>query len=94
MITEIKEPKNIIDIPRISNEDMFESNRENADSKNLNHCPCCGKAITNPQYFVNSIYGGSAYPSTDTNEYDNAWIMGVGSECQKKFPKGYIYTLK
>jgi hypothetical protein len=91
MTTHPKEPNNIISIPRISNEDMFESNRNRADDKNLDHCPCCGKAITNPQYFINSIYGGMAYPSEDKNEYSDAWVMGVGPECQKRFPEGYVF---
>jgi hypothetical protein len=89
---ETKEPKNIIDFPRISNLEMFESNRVRAEDKNLEHCPCCGKAIPNAKFFVNTIYGGYAYPSIDKTEYNDAWVMGVGSECQKKFPKGYIFT--
>jgi hypothetical protein len=32
-----------------------------------------------------------AYPSNDKTEYNDAWVMGVGTECQKKFPKGYIF---
>jgi hypothetical protein len=88
-----KEPKGIIDIPTIDNLDMFERNQERAYQKNLEHCPCCGKAITNPKYFINSIYGGMAYPSDDTTQYSDAWVMGVGSECQKRFPKGYVFTL-
>lgn len=91
-MTTTNEPKNIIEIPTISNYDMFERNQERAYSLNLDHCPCCGKAITNPKYFINSIYGGMAYPSEDKTEYNDAWVMGVGTECQKKFPKGYIFT--
>lgn len=87
------EPKNIIDIPKISNYDMFERNRDKAEEQNFDHCPCCGRAIKNPTYFINSIYGGSAYPSDDKNQYSDAWVMGVGTECQKKFPKGYVFTL-
>jgi hypothetical protein len=90
---ENSEPKNIILIPRISNDDMFERNRDKADEQNFEHCPCCGRAIKNPTYFINSIYGGSAYPSDDKTEYNDAWIMGVGTECQKKFPKGYVFTV-
>ena len=90
---ETKEPKNIIDIPVIDNMDIFERNQEKAYEKNLEHCPCCGKSITNPKYFINSIYGSQAYPSIDKAKYTDAWVMGVGSECQKKFPKGYVYTL-
>jgi hypothetical protein len=88
------EPKDIIDIPVISNDDMFERNREKADSNNLDHCPCCGRAITNPKFFINSIWGGNAYPANDKKEYADAWIMGVGSECQKKFPSGYVFTIE
>ena len=87
------QPTNIINIPRIANEEMFERNQEKAYSLNLDHCPCCGKAITNPKFFFNSIWGGSAYPSTDKAQYADAWVMGVGSECKKKFPEGYIFTL-
>lgn len=87
-------PKDIIDIPVISNSDMFERNREKANSNDLEHCPCCGKAIKNPKYFINSIWGGSAYPSNDNTEYADAWVMGVGTECQKKFPKGYVFTIE
>jgi hypothetical protein len=90
---ENSEPKNIILIPRISNYDMFEANRDRAEEQNFEHCPCCGRAIKNPTYFINSIYGGSAYPSDDKTEYNDAWIMGVGTECQKKFPKGYVFTV-
>jgi hypothetical protein len=88
-----QEPQNLIDIPTITNQDMFESNRERAYSKNLDHCPCCGKAITNPKYFINSIFGGMAYPSSDNNNYNDSWMMGVGSECRKKFPNGYVFTI-
>ena len=91
--TKLTEPKDIIDIPTISNYDMFERNRDNADEKKLEHCPCCGKAIKNPQFFFNSIYGGCAYPSNDKTKYNDAWVMGVGTECQKKFPKGYIFKI-
>ena len=89
--TSTTEPKNIIDIPTIDNMDMFERNREKADSLNMEHCPCCGKVIQNPKFFFNSIYGACAYPAADKNEYNDAWVMGVGTECQKKFPKGYIF---
>jgi len=89
-----KEPANIIFIPRISNDAMFSRNQEKAYNENLDHCPCCGKAITNPKYFINSIYGGGAYPSSDKNKYSDSWVMGIGSECKKKFPIGYIMTEK
>ena len=91
--TEVKEPKGIIDIPTIANYDKFEANRDRADEKGLDHCPCCGRAIPNAKFYINSIFGGAAYPSSDKTEYANAWVMGVGSECQKKFPNGYVFTL-
>jgi len=87
------EPQNIIDIPTIDNWDMFETNRDNADAKQLDHCPCCGRAIPNAKYFINSIWGGCAYPSNDKTEYSDAWVMGVGTECRKKFPEGYVFTI-
>jgi len=86
------EPNGIIEIPTIENYDIFERNRDNADNKCLDHCPCCGKAITNPKYFINSIYGSDVYPAADKNQYNDAWVMGVGSECRKKFPIGYVMT--
>ena len=89
-----QKPTNIIQIPRISNSEMFDRNRERADELNLNHCPCCGKKITNPKYFINSIFGGAAYLAVDKNEYADAWVMGVGSECRKRFPAGYVMTEK
>lgn len=90
--TQAAEPKDIIDIPMIANYDLFERNRDKANENGfVDHCPCCGKAIKNPQFFFNSIYGGCAYPANDKNEYNDAWVMGVGTECQKKFPKGYIF---
>ena len=85
-------PLNIIDIPRIDNYSLFEKNREKANEKDLEHCPICGKGLKNSQYFINSIYGGMAYPSNDEAEYNDAWPMAVGSECKKKFPKGYVYA--
>lgn len=88
-----KTPNNIIEMPRISNIDMFERNSERAYEKGLEHCPCCGRAIPNAKYFINSIYGGDAYPANDKTEYNDAWVMGVGSECRKKFPEGYVFTL-
>lgn len=88
-----KHPDGIIDIPQISNDDLFQSNRDKADEYGLNHCPCCGKAIANPKFFINSIFGGCAYPANDRNEYRDAWVMGVGSECRKKFPQGYVFSI-
>jgi len=87
----MKEPKDIINIPVIENIDMYLSNVDKADSLNLEHCPCCGKVITNPKYFINSIYGGDMYKADDKEIYADAWVMGVGSECRKKFPEGYIF---
>lgn len=84
-------PNDIIDIPRIADSDMFDRNEEKAYDKGLEHCPCCGRAITNPKYFINSIYGGSAYPAADKNIYADAWVMGVGTECRKKFPARYVF---
>lgn len=85
------QPKDIIDIPTISNYDLFEKNKDKANEQGFEHCPCCGKAIKNPQFFFNSIWGSDAYPANDKNIYDDAWVMGVGSECQKRFPKEYIF---
>ena len=86
------EPNSIINIPTISNDEMFEKNCEKAYTNNNEHCPCCGKEIKNPKYFINSIYGGCAYPKHDKNEYNDAWVMAVGTECRKKFPSEYIMT--
>jgi len=91
MTTTTTEPKGIFYIPTIANDDLFERNRDRADQEGFEHCPCCGKAIKNPQFFINSIYGGAAYPADDKNKYNDAWVMGVGTECQKKFPKGYVF---
>jgi hypothetical protein len=85
-------PNKIISIPRIENWEMFEKNQDKAYEKNLESCPCCGKAITSSKYFINSIYGGDAYPANDKNEYQDAWEMMVGSECRKRFPEGYVFT--
>ena len=87
-----KQPIEVIDIPRITNDDLFESNMGKAYEKGFEHCPCCGKAITNPKYFINSIWGGSTYPANDKRQYNDAWVMGVGSECRKRFPEGYVFT--
>lgn len=92
-MTHTSTPTNIIEIPTIDNYDMFQRNQERAYSLNLDHCPCCGKAITNPKYFINSIYGGSAYPANDKTDYSDVWVMGVGSECRKRFPTGYVFSL-
>ena len=82
----------MIDIPKTISDTRFEQNREKADSEGLDHCPCCGRAIHNPTFFFNSAFGGYAYLKHDRTEYTDCWIMGVGPECKKKFPEGYIYT--
>jgi len=81
----------LISIPQTNDFEVFERNRERADRLNLEHCPCCGKPITNPKYFFNSAFGGCAYLACDKTEYSDCWVMGVGSECRKKFPKGYVF---
>lgn len=86
-------PANIIDIPATTTETKREANRDRADQKGLDHCPCCGKAIENPKFFINSIYGGCMYPANDKAQYADAWVMGVGSECRKKLPEGYVFQL-
>lgn len=86
------EPTSIISIPILNDWDQFDRNREKADRNNNEHCPCCGKEIKNPKFFINSIYGGAMYPKTDKNQYRDAWVMGVGSECRKKIPADYIMT--
>jgi hypothetical protein len=89
----------VIPIPVIENQDLFDRNESRAYENSFEACPCCGKAIKNPQYFFHSVYGGMAYiPLTGLGEhsdgqYDNTWIMGVGSECRKKFPQGYIFGI-
>jgi hypothetical protein len=87
-----KTPNGIIDIPQIADYSKFENARDKASENGYEHCPCCGKAIKNPSFFINSIYGGCAYPKADKIEYDDAWIMGVGTECRKKFPVEYVMT--
>jgi hypothetical protein len=86
------EPTSIINIPILNDWDQFDKNREKADRNNNEHCPCCGKEIKNPKFFINSIYGAAMYPKTDKNQYRDAWVMGVGSECRKKIPADYIMT--
>ena len=86
-------PANTIAIPMLTSFEKFEANRDKADSNNLEHCPCCGKAIINPKYFINSIYGGDMYPANDITNYADAWVMGVGSECRKKLPVGYVFQI-
>jgi len=84
------EPNNTISIPILTDWSKFEANQERAYEQNLDHCSCCGKAIKNPQYFIQSIYGGSMYPKADKQFYNDAWVMGIGSECRKKLPIEYV----
>lgn len=87
-----KEPINIIDIPQIA-QAMFKKNQKNYDtnaSDFYGSCPCCGKGIKKPKFFINSIFGAQMYPANDTNEYDDTWQMPVGSECIKKIPTQYV----
>lgn len=81
----------LIDIPKISNDNLYESNLEKAMMNGNSACPCCGKEIKNEKYFINSAFGGMAYLSHDKTEYADCWVMAVGSECAKKFPKGYVF---
>jgi hypothetical protein len=92
MTQESKKPLNIIDIPTLNSFEQFEKNRDKADFNGNEHCPCCGKEIKNPKFFINSIYGGAMYPKFDKTEYADAWVMGVGSECRKKLPIEYVMT--
>jgi len=87
-------PENIIDIPTFNSIEQFEKNREKADISGNEHCPCCGKEIKNAKFFINSIYGGCMYPKFDKNQYADAWVTGVGSECRKKLPIEYVMTQK
>ena len=87
------EPKGIIDIPSIDDKHKLMVNKEKAMMKGDDFCPCCGKSLPNPKYFINSIFGGAMYPANDKNVYNDAWEMGVGSECRKKIPEGYLFTL-
>jgi hypothetical protein len=87
-------PLNIINIPTFNSMEQFEINREKADMNGNEHCPCCGKEIKNPKFFVNSIYGGCMYPKFDKNQYNDAWVVGIGSECRKKLPVEYVMTEK
>ena len=91
-MTTQQKPSNIIEIPKTSDFDTFEINQNRAYDKGLEPCPCCGRGIKNETYFINSIYGGEAYPSKDKNQYEDAWEMVVGSECRKRFPEGYVFT--
>lgn len=81
-------------IPEIDDRDLFEKRRDKAWEQDLEACPCCGKALKDPKYFINSIYGGEYYPADDLNEYDDSWVMPVGTECRKLFPPGYVFRWK
>lgn len=87
------EPKNIISIPKMENAVLLENNK-NAYEKNYSkfygQCPCCGKGIAEPKYFINSIWGSDMYPANDKNEYDDAWAMPIGNECKKRIPQEYL----
>jgi hypothetical protein len=88
------EPKNIISIPRIESK-MFAKNQEKyyANQESFyGTCACCGQGIKEPKFFINTIWGGDMYPANDTNEYDDAWAMPIGSECVKKVPTEYRIT--
>jgi hypothetical protein len=93
MFNNIKEPSSLIQIPIIDNYELYKSNRGKAERKNLEYCPCCGKAIKKAKFHINSIYGGMAYPASDKDTYSDSWVMAVGTECRKKFPEGYVFTL-
>jgi hypothetical protein len=86
-------PNNIIDIPLLNDGDRFDKNREKAESNKNDYCPCCGREIKNPKFFINSIWGGNMYPKHDKVQYPDTWVMGVGSECRKKLPADYVMTL-
>lgn len=89
----MNKPEDIIDITMIENLDLYYSNVDKSDSKKMDHCPCCGRILKDPKYGINSIYGGCMYKADDKGTYSDAWVMGVGSECRKKFPEGYVFKL-
>ena len=94
-LAKIVAKENIIDIPMIKDLNRFDKSRNRAEKAGFEHCPCCGKAIKNKKYFINSAYGGSAYPAKHKEEnISDCWVMAVGSECRKKFPKGYVFQNK
>ncbi len=94
METKSNKPNQIIEIPTLNSFEQFEKNRSKAEMFGEEHCPCCGKLLLNPQYFVQSIYGGSMYPKSDKNFYNDAWVVGIGSECRKQIPTEYLMTQK
>lgn len=87
----------LINIPQIDDDKRYRRNEENAYKNGFDACPCCGRAIKNPQYFFHSAFGGMAYiPSTGLGtehdgQYPDTWIMGIGTECRKKLPSVYIF---
>lgn len=88
------EPKNIISIPRIAN-DKYTKNQSKYYNNQVSFygsCACCGQGIKEPKFFINTIWGGDMYPADDTNEYNDAWTMPIGSECVKKVPTEYTIT--
>lgn len=91
---ELEEKFGMLDIPEIDDYQRYEHNKEKADERHLEHCPICGRAIPNPTYFFNSAYGGAMFVATeDADLYADCWVMGVGSECRKKLPKGYVFEI-
>lgn len=91
---ELEKKLKLITIPMIDDYELFEKRRGKAEDNKLVSCPCCGQGIKNEKYFINSAYGGDAYLAYDKNDYDSCWVMAVGSECRKKFPKGYVFEMK
>ena len=92
---ELRTKLKMISIPMISDWDLFDSRRDKAWQEDLESCPCCGKVIKNPQYFIHSAFGGKVYipdgEETKAGMLDDTWEMAVGSECRKKFPAGYVF---
>lgn len=87
------EPKNIIEIPTMTNLALREKNYNHFlqnEAKFQDHCACCGKGIKEPKFWINTIYGGDMYPANDMNQYNDSWQMAVGNECVKKIPTEYI----
>jgi len=87
-----QEPIKMLEIPTIEsskkskNEDSFESNYHKYEDQ----CAVCGKGIKSVKYEINTIYGGEMYLANDHENYNDAWRMAVGSECQKKIPVEYL----
>jgi len=83
----------MIDIPDPRNEDRYESAKNKAEQGGFEFCPCCGKAISTSNLYIFSAYGGCAYKYDNKALYSDCWLMPIGSECAKRFPKGYIFEL-